>query len=95
MPKLDRYLSAEFARAVRPQVRPLKDEDTQALDEMLTRRRQLVSMRVQETLRLGQARFKPQQKSLKEHVVWLEKRIASLDDDGLIEILDGGLRLPS
>ena len=78
---IDAAVLAEFARAVRPQVRPLKDEDTQALDEMLTRRRQLVSMRVQETLRLGQARFKPQQKSLKEHVVWLEKRIASLDDD--------------
>ena len=66
---IDAAVLAEFARAVRPQVRPLKDEDTQALDEMLTRRRQLVSMRVQETLRLGQARFKPQQKSLKEHVV--------------------------
>lgn len=78
---VDAAVLAEFARAVRPQVRPLKDEDTQALDEMLTRRRQLVSMRVQETLRLGQARSKPQQKSLKEHIVWLEKRIASLDDD--------------
>lgn len=78
---IDAAVLAEFARAVRPQVRPLKDEDTQVLDEMLTRRRQLVSMRVQETLRLGQARSKPQQKSLKEHIVWLEKRIASLDDD--------------
>lgn len=78
---IDAAVLANFARAVRPQVRPLKDEDTQALDEMLTRRRQLVSMRVQETLRLGQARSKPQQKSLKEHIVWLEKRIASLDDD--------------
>lgn len=78
---IDAAVLAEFARAVRPQVRPLKDEDTLALDEMLTRRRQLVSMRVQETLRLGQARSKAQQKSLKEHIVWLEKRIASLDDD--------------
>lgn len=78
---IDAAVLAEFARAVRPQARPPKDEETLALDEMLTRRRQLVSMRVQETLRLGQARSKAQQKSLKEHLVWLEKRIARLDDD--------------
>lgn len=78
---IDAAVLAQFAKAVRPQVRPLKDEDTVALDEMLTRRRQLVAMRVQETLRLGQARSKAQQKSLKEHIAWLEKRINHLDDD--------------
>lgn len=78
---IDAAVLAEFARAVRPQARPLKDADTQALDELLTRRRQLVGMRTQEVLRLGQARSKAQQKSLKEHIAWLEKRIASLDDD--------------
>lgn len=78
---IDAAVLAEFARAVRPQTRPLKDEDTLVLDEMLTRRRQLVAMRVQETLRLGQARSKAQKKSLTEHIAWLEKRISSLDDD--------------
>ena len=78
---IDAAVLAEFASAVRPKLRPLRDEDTQALDELLTRRRQLVDMRVQETLRLGQARFRAQRKSLKEHIAWLEKRITGIDDD--------------
>jgi len=72
---------AAFARAIRPTIRPLKDADTRALDDLVTRRRQLVAMRVQETLRLGSAASKPLQKNLKAHIVWLDKQIAKLDDD--------------
>jgi len=46
----------------------------------VTRRRQLIDMRVQETLRLGTA-SKVQRKSVTAHIAWLDKRIASLDDD--------------
>ncbi len=69
-----------FARAIRPAVRPVKDELTRELDALLTRRRQLVQMRVQETLRLHSA-SKVQIKSLKGHIAWLDKRIVSIDSD--------------
>jgi len=77
---VDAAVLAAFARAIRPAVRPIKDADTRELDDLVTRRRQLIDMRVQETLRLGTA-SKLQSKSLKAHIVWLDKRIASLDDD--------------
>lgn len=79
--QVDAAVLAAFAKAVRPQVRPLKDEDTRALSDMVSRRRQLIDMRVQETLRLGTAASKPLQKSLNQHIAWLDKRIAELDDD--------------
>ncbi|NMG68166.1 IS110 family transposase [Azoarcus indigens] len=79
--RLDAAMLAGFAQAVRPQARALKDDDTRALDEMVSRRRQLVSMRVQERLRLGTAASKPLQKSLKLHIAWLDKRIEDVDID--------------
>lgn len=79
--RVDAAILADFARAIRPAVRPLKDADTRDLDDLVTRRRQLVAMRVQETLRLGSAGSKSLQKSLKTHIAWLDKRIADLDDD--------------
>lgn len=79
--QVDAAMLAAFARAIRPQARPLKDVDTRALDEMVSRRRQLIAMRVQETLRLGTASSKPMQKSLKVHIAWLEKQITEIDGD--------------
>ena len=78
--QVDAVVLAAFARAIRPAVRPIKDVDTRELDDLVTRRRQLIEMRVQETLRLGTA-SKVQRKSLTAHIAWLDKRIASLDDD--------------
>lgn len=79
--QVDAAMLAAFARAIRPQARPLKDADTRALDEMVSRRRQLIAMRAQETLRLGTATSKPMQKSLKVHIAWLDKQIAGIDGD--------------
>ena len=79
--QVDAAVLAAFAKAIRPQARPLKDADTRALDDMVSRRRQLIDMRVQETLRLGTAASKPLQKSLKQHIAWLDKRIAEVDSD--------------
>jgi len=78
--RLDALVLADFARAIRPKVRPLKDAATMELEALLTRRDQLVKMRVQEQLRLGAA-SKVQIKSLKSHIAWLDKRITELDDD--------------
>lgn len=77
---VDAVILAAFARAIRPAVRPIKDADTRDLDDLVTRRRQLVEMRVQEMLRLGSA-SKVQKKSLAAHITWLDKRITDLDDD--------------
>ncbi len=79
--QVDAAVLAAFAKAIRPQARPLKDADTRALDDMVSRRRQLIDMRVQETLRLGTAASKPLQKSLNKHIVWLDKRVAEVDND--------------
>jgi len=79
--QVDAAVLAAFAKAIRPQARPLKDADTRALDDMVSRRRQLIDMRVQETLRLGTAASKPLQKSLSRHIAWLDKRIAEVDTD--------------
>ena len=76
---VDAGVLAAFARAIRPAVRPIKDSDTRDLDDLVTRRRQLVDMRVQETLRMGTA-SKVQRKSLATHITWLDKRITDLDD---------------
>lgn len=77
---VDAAVLAAFARAIRPAVRPIKDADTREFDELLTRRRQLIEIRVQETLRLGTASKVPR-KSLVAHIAWLDKRIAALDVD--------------
>lgn len=78
--RLDALVLAAFAAAIRPQVRPLPDEDTRALGDLLARRRQLIDRRVQEKLRLDRA--SPMQRaSLREHIAWLDERIARLDTD--------------
>lgn len=79
--KVDAAVLCAFARAIRPAVRVLKDADTRDLDDLVTRRRQLIAMRVQETLRLGSAESKALLKNLKKHIVWLDKQITSLDGD--------------
>jgi len=76
--RIDALVLAAFARAIRPQVREPKDEETVELGALLARRRQLIDMRVQERLRLERASAL-QRKSLKEHIDWLTKRIGRLD----------------
>lgn len=79
--RVDAAILAAFARAIRPQARALKDADTRALDDLVSRRRQLIDMRVQETLRLGTTASKVMLKSLNAHIAWLDKRIAEIDTD--------------
>lgn len=78
--RVDALILAAFASAIRPQVRPLPDEETRALGDLLARRRQLIDMRVQEKLRLERASAM-QRDSLREHIAWLDERIARIDTD--------------
>ena len=77
--RVDALILAHFACAIRPEARPLKDQETRALNDLVGRRRQLMNMRVQEKLRLNTAASEALQKSLKEHIAWLEQRLSHLD----------------
>lgn len=78
---IDARTLCAFARAMRPVARAPKDSDTRELADLLSRRRQLVDMRVQELQRQHTASSRSMQRSLAEHVAWLNKRIQRLDDD--------------
>jgi len=78
--RIDAHVLALFAERVRPAIRPLPDEDLRTLDALLTRRRQLIEMLVAERNRLAHA-LPPVEKSLKQHIRWLERRLADVDSD--------------
>ena len=61
---------------MRPEPRALRDADTAELADLVNRRRQLVDMRAQESVRLCSARSKALKKSLTQHIEWLDQRIA-------------------
>lgn len=77
--RIDARILAAFGAAVRPQARPLKDEQTQALDALVTRRRQLQQMLMAEKLRFGAARAGAVRKDVKKHIVWLQNRLRASD----------------
>ena len=77
---LDAQTLAHFAEVMRPEPRPLPDEQTQTLAAILTRRRQLVEMLTAEKNRLASAR-KPVRKSLRTHIAWLERELTQRDSD--------------
>jgi transposase len=82
---IDAHILALFAERVRPQVRPLPDEDARALDAIVGRRRQIIDMITAEKNRLGFA-LPAVHKSLKQHIRWLERQLDRIDSelDGLI-----------
>jgi transposase len=75
---IDAHVIARFGEAVRPEVRPLKDEETKRLAALITRRRQIVEMITAEKNRLS--RTTPWTlKDIKNHVAWLEKCLKKAD----------------
>jgi len=79
--RVDARVLAHFAAAVHPAVRPLADEQRQALDELLGRRRQLVGMLVMEKNRLAQAHDRRVKKDIKSLIAVLQKRIDGCDGE--------------
>jgi len=75
---LDAQVLAHFAEVLRPALRPLPD--AQALAALLARRRQLVEMLTAEKNRLSSAHT-PVRKSLRTHIVWLERELSHTDRD--------------
>jgi transposase len=79
--RIDCELLAEFGRCLEPAPTTLPDETRRELQALVTRRRQLVSMRSAEQVRLQQARSKRLVKSIRSTIAFLTKQIGSLDDD--------------
>ena len=78
--RLDAEVLAWFGEAVRPEARPLADEHAQALEALVTRRRQLVEMLTAEKNRRARAP-KVLHRNIDEHIRWSEKRLSMFDDE--------------
>jgi transposase len=78
--RIDAEVIAQFAEAVRPPLRQLKDEQTQRLHALNTRRRQLVAMLRSEQNRLSSAP-KWTQKEIQTHLKWLKKALEKMDKE--------------
>jgi len=76
--KIDAVVLAHFADAVRPELRQLPDEQTQELQGLLVRRRQLIEMLVAEKNRLPMT-HKALKAGVKEHIQYLEHQLEDLD----------------
>ena len=78
---LDAAVIARFAEVMQPPVRPLDDAHTQALAELVARRRQLLDMLGAERNRQSQVRGRRVQRDLAAHVRWLTRALADVDQD--------------
>jgi transposase len=76
--RIDAKVIARFAELVRPEPRPLPDEASRELGELMMRRRQLIEMLVAEKNRLHTVSAQ-MRSELSRHIEWLEEAIASLD----------------
>jgi transposase len=78
---IDAKVLALFAEKIRPQVRDLPDEEARQFEAILTRRRQLLEMRVAEQNRLGVATAPKVRKDLQAHIRYLDHRVKEMDTE--------------
>jgi len=77
---IDAEVLAHFAEAVRPEARPLRDEQTQELTDLVNRRRQLTDMIVAESNREKRATESVRVR-IQAHLDWLRDELSDVDDD--------------
>jgi transposase len=77
--RLDARVLAHFAAAIKPPQRPIKSKDELELDALVGRRGQLIEMLTAEKNRRGSAATDTVRDEIKEHIDWLNERIAELD----------------
>jgi transposase len=77
--RLDARLLADFGKACRPELSERPPENRLRLDELVTRRRQLVAFRAAEQTRMQQAYSKDIQRSIHSHIRNLGHMIEKLD----------------
>jgi transposase len=78
---LDAEAIARFAEAVRPEPRPLPDDQARALAELVARRRQIVEMIVAETQRRRRLSQRRVLKALDRHLTALQKDLTAIEKD--------------
>lgn len=76
---IDAAVIARFVEATRPAVRPLPDEQTQILADLVARRRQIIAMIVAERQRLKRAGAKRLIKSIERLLTALQKELTDLE----------------
>jgi transposase len=76
--QVDAQVLALFGDKITPPVRPLANEAQQQLDDLVTRRRQLVDILTAERNRLALLRGKAQA-NVERHIEWLTEQIQDLD----------------
>ncbi len=77
--RIDAEALAHFGEAIRPEARPMPSAEVQALDALLSRRQQLLEMRVMESNRLGACADPTVRAGLERHLSWLEAEVAEAD----------------
>lgn len=77
---LDARVLAHFAETIRPEVRPLRDDEAREFAQILARRRQVVGMLVAERNRL-ETSVSPVRERVEAHIGFLEMELSELDDD--------------
>jgi transposase len=86
--RIDAAVIAHFAEAVRPPVRPLPDKQAHVLDELVTRRRQVIEMMTAEGNRARQIDNKRLKKRIERLRSILQAELTAIDAD-LDEIIRG------
>jgi len=78
--RIDARVLAHFAAAIKPEPRSLSDEQTQELEAIITRRRQVIEMLTAEKNRLHLSR-KPVREAIGAHIDYLEKELEQIDSE--------------
>jgi len=78
--QVDAHVLALFGDKITPPVRPLASESQQQLDDLVTRRRQLVDILTAERNRMALLRGKAQA-NVEGHIEWLTEQIKDLDGE--------------
>lgn len=79
--KIDARILARFAEAIRPAPRPVPTPEAKEIQELLSRRRQIVDMLTMEKNRLGIAATERMRRGIRRHITWLEEALRRADDD--------------
>ncbi len=78
--KIDARMIADFAQAIRPEVRPLGTAEQQLIKALVTRRRQLIDMQTAEKNR--RTSINPELlPRLEKHLDWLATKLAEIEED--------------
>ncbi|WP_234190770.1 IS110 family transposase [Shinella sp. NM-101] len=84
---IDAAVIAAFVAATSPEIRPLRDEESEVFSAIVSRRRQIVQMITAEENRARMALAKETNKSIRRLLAALRRELESLDGD-----LDGRIR---